>query len=370
MQNTVHNTVHVVSKTLLGGPLSPGEHLTGFIGGVAADEPAAALAAREVLATGGSAADAAVTLGFMLSVTLPSRASLGAGGACIAYQPGANAPGHGVPEAVLFTPRAPATNAGDRPAAVPMLARGMYLLSVRYGTKPFADLVVPAEQAAVGGVAISRALGRDLAQVRGPLLADPGVAAVFAPGGAALGEGATLVQADLAATLTQLGRVGVGDFYQGLLGQQLAESSTRVGGPMSLDDLRRGVAVLANPIVSRRPARTRWRSCRRRPMAGWGCGRFPVAGAQLDGDAKRGRPVGRGGGAMARAWRRPAGAAAGGRIQRHTPGAARLYQLRRRLISRGRRLRADLENLFGTGRIAPGTGILLGASPAIKPPPC
>ena len=156
---TVHSTVHSVSKTLLGGPLEPGEHLRGFIGGVAADEPLAALAAREVLATGGNAADAAVTLGFMLSVTLPSRASLGAGGACIAYQPGAGAPGHGIPQAIMFTPRAPETNAGDRPAAVPMLARGLYLLAAQYGSKPFGSLVAPARQAALSGFSISRALG-------------------------------------------------------------------------------------------------------------------------------------------------------------------------------------------------------------------
>ena len=369
MQNTVHNTVHVVSKTLLGGPLSPGEHLTGFIGGVAADEPAAALAAREVLATGGSAADAAVTLGFMLSVTLPSRASLGAGGACIAYQPGANAPGHGVPEAVLFTPRAPATNAGDRPAAVPMLARGMYLLSVRYGTKPFADLVVPAEQAAVGGVAISRALGRDLAQVRGPLLADPGVAAVFAPGGAALGEGATLVQADLAATLTQLGRVGVGDFYQGLLGQQLAESSTRAGGPMSLDDLRRGVAVLANPIVVKAAGADQVAFLP--PPADGGLG-AAAAFLSLERSSTVTQSVADQSVAAVAQWRAHGGdplallqeGAFGGTLPA-LPASTSFAVVDRRGAAVACAL--TMENLFGTGRIAPGTGILLGASPAIKP---
>ncbi len=367
MQNTVHDTVHVVSKTLLGGPLAPGEHLTGFIGGVAADEPAAALAAREVLATGGSAADAAVTLGFMLSVTLPSRAALGGGGACIAYQPGANAPGHGVPEAVLFTPRAPAFNAGDRPAAVPMLARGMYLLSVRYGTKPFAELLVPAEQAA-SGVAISRALGRDLAQVRGPLLADPGAAAVFAPGGTPLGEGATLSQPDLAGTLTQLGRVGVGDFYQGLLGQQLAEASAQAGGPMTLEDLRRGVAVLANPIVVKAGADE---VAFLPPPADGGLG-AAAAFLSLERNPTVSQTLADQSIAAVAQWRAHGGdplallqeGASSGTLPA-LPASTSFAVVDRRGAAVACAL--TMENLFGTGRIAPGTGILLGASPAIKP---
>ncbi len=365
---TVHGTVHAVSKTLLGGPLDPGEHLTGFIGGVVADEPLAALAAREILATGGTAADAAVTLGFMLSVTLPSRAALGGGGACVAYQPGAGSPGHGVPEAVLFTPRVPAVNAGDRPASVPMLARGLYLLSARYGSKPMADLVAPAEQAAVGGFAISRALGRDLAQVQGPLISDPGAAAIFAPGGVPLGEGGRLIQTDLAGTLTQLGRVGVGDLYQGLLAQRLVEASTEAGGPISQDDLRRAVPLLANPIVIKAGED---QVAFLPPPADGGLG-AAAAFLALEHSGVVNQALADQSVATVATWRSQGGdplrllqqGAVSG-VLPALPASTSFAVVDRRGAAVACAL--TMENLFGTGRVAPGTGILLGASPAIKP---
>ena len=367
---TVHSTVHTVSKTLLGGPLEPGEHLHGFIGGVAADEPLAALAAREVLATGGNAADAAVTLGFMLSVTLPSRASLGSGGACIAYQPGAGAPGHGIPQAIMFTPRAPAANAGDRPAAVPMLARGMYLLAAQYGSKPFGSLVAPARQAALSGFSISRALGRDLAQVAGPLNGDPNAAAIFAPGGQALGEGARLVQSDLGATLNQIATVGVGDLYQGLMSQRFEEASRLAGGPVAAGDLRRSAPNLANPIIIRAGDD---QAAFLPPPADGGLGAAAaylayarsnqVSQAMVDASV-----------ATVATWRSGAagrdplallqsGAASG--TLPALPASTSFTVIDRRGDAVACAI--TMENLFGTGRVAPGMGIVLGASPAVKP---
>ena len=195
----------------------------GFLGGVVADEPRAALAAREVLSAGGTAADAAVALGFVLSVTLPSRAGLGGGGACLAYAADKKSINEGVPEAVLFPPTAPAAvgaNA-DRPAAVPMLARGLYLLHARYGSLPFESLIVPAEQLARFGTPAPRALVRDIALVADPLLADPNARAVFSRNGAPLTEGQTLLQPDLGATLASIRVSGVGDLYTGALARRV-----------------------------------------------------------------------------------------------------------------------------------------------------
>ncbi len=360
-----------VKRAIFGGPdPNAPKVLTGFIGGVVADEPRAALAARQVLAAGGNAADAAVALGFMLSVTLPSRAALGGGGACVVYAPGNGSPNHGLPEADMFLPGAPAQRAGDRPAAVPMLARGLYLLSAQYGTRNFSALVAPAEEAARSGFPISRSLEQDLTLVAGPLVQDPEAQAVFAPKGAPLGEGETLIQPNLATTLRQLRTVGVGDLYQGLLAHHMVEASAQAGGPMSVDDLRQARATLVAPID--RPAGTDHVAFLPLPADGGvaAAAAFAVlqndpAGYQAAGDTSQ---------AVAARFRAQGGSADTLLSQTGTATALPALPASTGFVVVDRKGQAvactlTMDNLFGTGRIAPGTGMLLAASPAAKPAP-
>jgi gamma-glutamyltranspeptidase/glutathione hydrolase len=139
-----------------------------IFGYVVADEPQAALAARQILNNGGNAADAAAAAGFAMAVTLPSRAGLGGGGACIIKMPAADGTAQ-PPVTLLFPAGAPAQAGGDRPAAVPALARGLLALQAHYGALPFASVIAPAERLA-GGSPVSPALAADL-QVVGAALA-------------------------------------------------------------------------------------------------------------------------------------------------------------------------------------------------------
>ncbi len=368
-----------VKDFFFGGPKStvgqPG-YVAGFLGGVAADEPQAALVARQILSSGGSAADAAVAVAFALSVTLPSRAGLGSGGACLAYNPDRDAIGKGMPEAITFMPQGSAiTPAGaDRPAAVPMLARGMYALYTRYGRLPFESLTVPAEQMARFGTPVSRALATDLAVVAGPLLADPDAKAVFGPGGKILQEGGRLVQPDLGATLTQLRTGGVGDLYQGALARRLVDASAAAGGPLTLDMLRAALPKIFAPLSVRDGSDT---VAFLPPPADGGLAaaaafrylqsnRQDAAGAQARAIAVVSRWRQGGGEPMASPGAMVEAAAPAGSLP-PLPASTSFVTLDKSGLAVACALTMD--NLFGTGRIAPGTGVLLAAAPSSVAPP-
>jgi gamma-glutamyltranspeptidase/glutathione hydrolase len=369
-------TVNDVTASVLGaGGPKPGQpgYVAGFLGGVVADEPRAVLAGREILSAGGTAADAAVAVGLTLAVTYPSRAGLGGGGACIAYAPDVKSPAKGLPEAVMFTPLAPPTAGADadRPAAVPMLARGLFLLQARYGNQSFEAMVTAAEQMARNGVPMSRALAKDLALVSGPLLADPGARAVFSHDGVALTEGQILRQPDLGATLAQIRTVGVGDMYQGTLAHRIADVSGEIGGPIPYDALRGAlpkltaslvrdfhndkVAFLPPPADGGLAAEAAFNVLARSPN--------DVSGALAAALAVAERY--RAGGIT------PAAVLAARDLPESDPT---LFPASTSFVTMDRSGDAvacalTMDNLFGTGRIMPGLGFLAAASPAAVPPP-
>ena len=213
-------------------PVGTVGHVQGFAGLVAADEPRAALVARDVLSAGGNAADAATALYYTLAVTLPSTASLGGGGACVV---------HDVPSKkteILDFPALPSLEAAPVPSAVPANPRGFFALHAKYGRLRFESLLAEPERLARNGTPVSRALANDIARVAPQLARDPGLRALFLrPDGSPLREGDPLVQPELATTIATLRR-NTGDFYVGVLARDLVTSVQRAGGTLSLTDLR------------------------------------------------------------------------------------------------------------------------------------
>jgi gamma-glutamyltranspeptidase/glutathione hydrolase len=255
-----------------------------------------------------------------------------------------------------------------------MLARGLFALHARYGHRPFETLIIPAEQMARFGVPVSRAFFRDLGVVAGPLSADPAARAVFFRNGQPLAEGATLTQPDLGATIAQLRVAGVGDLYQGALARRLEEVTPGVGGAMTVADLRaalpkvlpilmlsadggNSVAFLPPPVDGGLAAAGAFQVLQQDPSAvqaanSRGLGLATAARqttSPLDAQAMLAQPT-------APPSNLPPLPASTTFATLDREGNAVVCAL-------------TMNNLFGTGRIAPGTGLVLAASPAAVAPP-
>ena len=204
--------------------------ITGFVGGAAADAPRAALVARSVLSSGGTAVDAAVAAYFTLAVSYPVAAGLGGGGVCVVY----DAPSQ-TADSIEFLPRSPAAGG---PIAVPGAVRGIAALHARYGRLDWALLLEPAERMARDGHSASRALARVLAEAAPRVLADRDMRAIFGRDEGVIEEGQALVQIELAAVIRQIKLRGSGTFYLGQTAGLVLEGIVAAGGRVTAEDLR------------------------------------------------------------------------------------------------------------------------------------
>jgi gamma-glutamyltranspeptidase / glutathione hydrolase len=227
--------------------LNSGQETRGFVGGLAADEPNAALAGREVLDAGGNAVDAATAIYFNLAVTMPSTAGLGGGGVCIVHDAQTN-----VTKVLDFLSKSsPSANkAGKRANAIPGNLAGFHALHSRFGRLPWRQLVAPAEGLARFGVKVSRAFSHDLSKIGNALLVEPSTRRIFARPvtGALIQEGDKWLQPNLANVLGRIRENGKSALYQGQGAKNFAASVTAGGGALSARDLINFKPVWRNTI--------------------------------------------------------------------------------------------------------------------------
>jgi len=208
----------------------------GVAGILAADEPNAVFAAREILGAGGNAADAATALGFALTVTFPSSAGIGGGGACLVFDAQ-----KGAAEVLDFSPQDPSDvgHAARWRTAIPTFARGMFALHAKYGNLPWHRTIIPAENLARLGFPVSRALARDLSTASQTLANDPNARNTFMTNRRyMMGEGDIVKQLDLATVLGRLRGRLPGYFYSGTFGREVVVAAKNLGATVSMEDLR------------------------------------------------------------------------------------------------------------------------------------
>ncbi len=233
-------------------------------GMVVAQEKISAQIGADVLRRGGNAVDAAVATGFAMAVTYPRAGNIGGGGFMVIHSRDRGedvaidyretAPGATTPEIFLGADGKPDI-AKSRDSAlgigVPGTVAGLTLALEKYGSGKFtlADLLRPAIDLARDGVVVTDDSADTLPDWHRRLARWPAAAKIFSrPDGTSLGEGDTLVQTDLAATLSAIAEQGPRGFYEGPVAEKVVKAIGDAGGIMTLDDLKSYQAIIRAPM--------------------------------------------------------------------------------------------------------------------------
>jgi len=225
-------------------------------GMVASAHSYATVAGLDVLRSGGTAADAAVAVNAVLGVTQPENCGVGGDIFCLYYEAatgrvhflnGSGRSGSRASHDELRRrgmDRLPVT--GPATVNVPGCVRGWAMLLERFGTKPLAELLQPAIHCASRGFPTGSLLSQTIRENRA-VHRDQDWQRIFAPNGRSPEFGEVLTQSDLGRTLTDLAAEGPDLFYRGRVGQAIARRM-EAEGFLTSDDLASHTGEWGEPI--------------------------------------------------------------------------------------------------------------------------
>ena len=217
-----------------------------------------------VLKKGGTAVDAAIAVSFALSVLRPQSTGLGGGGFMLSYDakkkktaaldfreyaPLKATPDMYVKKGVLEPKLA---QEGGLAVAVPRFVAGMGDIYDLYASKkvPWPELIQPSIDLAAQGFAVYPQLAAALEREKEVLARFDSSKKIFLPEGTAPKEGEMLVQKDLAKTLSVIAQKGWSGFYEGQVAANIIRSVQLAGGIMTIDDLWHVEPVETVPVES------------------------------------------------------------------------------------------------------------------------
>ncbi len=225
---------------------------------VASAHPLATLAGLDVLRAGGRVADAAVAVNAVLAVTQPNNCGLGGDFFCLYYEAatrrvhfldGAGRSGARASLAELERRRMSALPVlGPPTVSVPGCVNAWAMLLERFGTRPLGGLLEPARHWAEQGFPITSTVSQAIAELA-PVNADAEWRKVFLPGGRVPAPGEVFRQPDLARTLRDLAAEGPDLFATGRVAQAIA-ARLEAEGFLTAEDLAAHRGAWGEPIAT------------------------------------------------------------------------------------------------------------------------
>ncbi len=216
----------------------------------------------QVLKNGGNAIDAAVTIGFVMSVTFPQAGNIGGGGFMLVYSARNNKV-----IAIDYREKAPANATKDMfldtageidyqisqfsylSAGVPGTVAGMAMALEKYGTLSLAEALAPAIKLAEEGFIVNQSFSNSIkhrAQNFQKYLAT--LAIFLKPDSSFYEVGDIFIQQDLANTLKTIANQGIKGFYTGKIADLIANDMQQHGGLITTTDLANYQPKLREPI--------------------------------------------------------------------------------------------------------------------------
>ena len=231
-------------------------------GVVAAPHSATVAAGHHVLSEGGNAIEAMVAMAASIAAVYPHMNHIGGDGFWLIREPsgrvralmGAGPAGskatptfyreHGYD---MIPPRGPHA-ALTVPAAIGGWMLAMDAAKALGGRLPLHVLLAPAINSTRDGYVVTRSQHELTTGKLDELKDAPGFAATFLTDGKPPETGTTMKQAAMAETLEQLVQSGLGDFYRGDVGREIAADLEKIGSPVTRADLESYKAWIAEPL--------------------------------------------------------------------------------------------------------------------------
>ena len=225
---------------------------------VATPHRAATDAAVAAFQAGGNSVDAALAASAVLAVVYPHMCGIGGDlfaivsnqGTTVAVN-GSGAAASGMDADWVRAEYGTMPTDGPLSVSVPGAVCAWDLLAGRFGKLGFSAAMAPAMEAARSGVPVSSSVARAIVKYRDRLAADPGLSAVFLPGGRPLRAGEPLVQPALASTLQAVWQDGPSAFYEGSVASRLVAGLAAVGSRLTIADFECHETEVTAPLTRR-----------------------------------------------------------------------------------------------------------------------
>lgn len=224
-------------------------------GMVVSESKLASMAGVEILEAGGNAVDAAVAVGYMLAVVNPCCGNIGGGGfMTIHLKDGKNiflnfremAPLAANPD--MYKNKKIHSTLGYLAVGVPGTVLGLDTALEKYGTMSRKTVMAKAIQTAQNGYKVTPYGAEQFEEVKDLFRADPVVSKIFLKNGETYKANETLVQKDLAHTLTLIAENGPKVFYDGPIAKSIVKASKEHGGILTFKDFADYHITIHKPI--------------------------------------------------------------------------------------------------------------------------